>query len=117
MQDFLRAARSVGNPGVKHDAYKEVGWLFKTRKPKGAGYWYAGPRTMARCVIVRTDGTWGYDTYLSGWDSDPSGFEIGRGPKGLYCNKYATGNIAAAVGSVQRDLIALVRENGIPLPD
>lgn len=121
VQDFLRAAKSAGNPGVKHDEYEVVGWFVKTRKPKGVGYWCTGVRKMGKenSPIIRTNGTWEYDTFSPGWDTqhDESGFIIGRGLKGLYCTEYASGDIAAAAEFLQRKLVALMRKNNIPIPD
>lgn len=146
VQDFLRSAKSVGNPGAKHDTYEEVGWLFKKRIPKGVAYWYGGyyPSGQLRGHLkVQVNGLWKHGHYDrgGGWDgAEPRGFEMGRNTEGLYC-KSADGStfgfyyistdrsdvgrigaskiaseIASETDALQRDLVELMRKHGIPLP-
>lgn len=126
VQDFLRAARSVGNPGATQPV-REVGWPFKRLRPAGAKRWVydtgplRGPLTTREDpeLVVKVDGLWQF--YVSDYTPDEpmSWFlRMGRRTEGLYYEReqYSSRRVADFVEHLQRDLVVLVRGHGIPTP-
>ena len=122
VQDFLRAARSAGNPGTTQPV--RDGWLFKRLKPAGAKRWVYDPfypripRQQPQ-LIVQADGFWEfYTSDYNGYDVMTWFLRMGRRTEGLYYEReqYSSRRVADFVEHLQRDLFMLVREHGIPTP-
>lgn len=136
--DFLRSAKSVGNPGAKQDTY-EVGWLFRKQRPKGAKYWTSDPemdidgtrlrryqyfhgqpaytRDIANGLVVQANGLWRYLAKYTDYSESVRDYKcrMGRNVEGLF-GEFDDITSASQIDRLQQQLIVLMRENSIPLP-
>ena len=117
VQDFLRAARSAGNPGAWQPGLT-VGWLFKRWEPSGVPRWVYD---HGHKIVVQADGLWKFHASdYTGVDQTTWSLEMGRRAEGLYYEQWARyfgkRPVADFVEHLQRGLVVLVRKHGIPTP-